>query len=110
MKLINYAEMQTKLVKELDKLPTYIKDRYGFTTYCQHNASMRGGIHKALKCLEQCQMYVATDGHTYGKWIISSDGCCPYCSECKNEPQSGIMTNYCPSCGAEMVVTNTLCF
>ena len=54
MKLINYAEMQTKLVKELDKLPTYIKDRYGFTTYCNHNASMRGGIHKALKCLEQC--------------------------------------------------------
>ena len=52
-------------------------------------------------------MYVATDGHMYGKWIISSDGCYPYCSECKNEPQSGIMTNYCPNCGAEMVVTNT---
>lgn len=102
MKLINYAEMQIKLVKELDKLPTYIKDRY-----CRHNASMRGGIHKALKCLEQCQMYVATDSHTYGKWIISTDGCYPYCSECKNEPQNGVMTNYCPNCGAEMVVTNT---
>ena len=95
MKLINYAEMQTKLVKELDKLPTYIKDRYGFTTYCTHNASMRGGIHKALKCLEQCQMYVATDGHTYGKWIISNNGCYPYCSISSRLISSQLCRDFC---------------
>lgn len=38
----------------------------------------------------------------HGRWIISSDGYYPYCSECKEEPESGKMTNYCPSCGAAM--------
>ena len=37
-----------------------------------------------------------------GKWEICSDGYYPYCSECKAEPESGKMTNYCPRCGADM--------
>ena len=37
-----------------------------------------------------------------GHWIISSDGYYPYCSECKSEPKSGEMTDFCPSCGAKM--------
>ena len=37
-----------------------------------------------------------------GRWIISSDGYYPYCSECKEEPKYGEMTNYCPNCGAKM--------
>lgn len=37
-----------------------------------------------------------------GHWIISSDGYYPYCSECKSEPKSGEMTDFCPSCGADM--------
>lgn len=37
-----------------------------------------------------------------GKWVISSDGYYPYCSECKNEPKHGEKTNYCPRCGARM--------
>ena len=37
-----------------------------------------------------------------GHWIICSDGYYPYCSECKHEPKSGIMTKYCPNCGAYM--------
>lgn len=35
-----------------------------------------------------------------GRWLINSDGYYPYCSECKEEPKSGIMTHYCPNCGA----------
>lgn len=35
-------------------------------------------------------------------WEISSDGYYPYCSNCKNEPKSKEMTNYCPNCGAKM--------
>lgn len=31
-----------------------------------------------------------------------SDGYYPYCSECMNEPQNRIMTDYCPNCGAYM--------
>lgn len=38
----------------------------------------------------------------HGEWIISSDGYYPYCSNCKNEPKNGIMSNYCPICGARM--------
>ena len=37
-----------------------------------------------------------------GRWYINSDGYYPYCSECKNEPKSGLMTDFCPSCGADM--------
>ena len=37
-----------------------------------------------------------------GEWIISSDGYYPYCSECKNEPKNGVMTDFCPNCGAKM--------
>lgn len=37
-----------------------------------------------------------------GHWIICSDGYYPYCSECKHRQQSGIMTKYCPDCGAKM--------
>lgn len=37
-----------------------------------------------------------------GHWVICSDGYYPYCSECKHEPKSGIMTKYCPDCGAKM--------
>ena len=37
-----------------------------------------------------------------GKWEICSDGYYPYCSNCKSEPESGKMTDYCPHCGAYM--------
>lgn len=37
----------------------------------------------------------------HGKWIISSDGYYPYCSECHYRPEKH-MTNYCPDCGARM--------
>lgn len=38
----------------------------------------------------------------HGRWLINSDGYYPYCSECKEEPKNGIMTHYCPNCGAKM--------
>lgn len=38
----------------------------------------------------------------HGKWIISSDGYYLYCSCCKEEPESRVMTKYCPHCGAQM--------
>ena len=38
----------------------------------------------------------------HGRWIISSDGYFPYCSECKNEPRYGVMSKHCPNCGARM--------
>lgn len=38
----------------------------------------------------------------HGRWIIKPDGYYPYCSECKQEPAGGIMTDYCPHCGVHM--------
>ena len=38
----------------------------------------------------------------HGEWVVCSDGYYPYCSECKEEPKGGAMTNYCPNCGAVM--------
>ena len=35
-------------------------------------------------------------------WLINSDGYYPYCSACMTEPKDGIMTDFCPSCGAKM--------
>lgn len=37
-----------------------------------------------------------------GKWLINSDGYYPYCSNCKNEPTSRVMTDFCDHCGADM--------
>lgn len=42
-----------------------------------------------------------------GFWLINSDGYYPYCSECMNEPQNRIMTDYCPNCGAYMKGENS---
>ena len=40
---------------------------------------------------------------SYAKWLISADGYYPYCSNCKEEPKSGLMTKFCPNCGKRMI-------
>lgn len=37
-----------------------------------------------------------------GEWKINCDGYYPYCSNCKNEPKNGVMSDFCPNCGADM--------
>ena len=37
-----------------------------------------------------------------GEWKINSDGYYPYCSRCGKEPKNGVMTDFCPNCGADM--------
>lgn len=38
----------------------------------------------------------------YGEWRINCDGYYPYCSNCGTEPKNGVMSNFCPECGAYM--------
>lgn len=38
----------------------------------------------------------------HGEWVINSDGYYPYCSICETEPKNGVMSKYCPECGAKM--------
>ena len=37
-----------------------------------------------------------------GEWKINPDGWYPYCSNCGTEPKNGVMSNFCPECGADM--------
>ena len=37
-----------------------------------------------------------------GEWKINCDGYYPYCSRCGYEPKGGLMSNFCPNCGADM--------
>ncbi len=37
-----------------------------------------------------------------GEWKINCDGYYPYCSNCGCEPKNGVMSNFCPDCGANM--------
>ena len=53
------------------------------------------------KCIKEAPA-ADVESVRHGKWLINSDGYYPYCSECKEEPKSGIMTNYCPNCGAKL--------
>ena len=54
----------------------------------------------------------AVEQQKTGKWLISSDGYYPYCSECGNEPNWSIvkfgLPDHCPLCKAEMLNTETL--
>lgn len=58
MKLINYEEYKNKLLEVRDSIPLTVPaasyELMREKPYAQGMA-MRGGIHKALKCLEQCQ-------------------------------------------------------
>lgn len=38
----------------------------------------------------------------HGEWKISSDGYYPYCNNCKTEPKNGVLSKFCPECGAKM--------
>ena len=38
----------------------------------------------------------------HAHWIICSDGYYPYCSECGEEPQSGLLEEFCPNCLSHM--------
>ena len=55
MRLIDADEFKAKLLKERDAIPLTCQERYGFGVAIpnKHGTSMRGGIRKALRCMEQ---------------------------------------------------------
>ena len=55
------------------------------------------GIEQALNELPSVQPEQKT-----GRWLVSSNGYYPYCSNCRMEPQGRLMTDFCPNCGAKM--------
>lgn len=55
MRLIDADALKEKLLKERDAIPLTCTERYGFGVEFpnHHGQSMRGGIKKALRCMEQ---------------------------------------------------------
>jgi NADH pyrophosphatase NudC (nudix superfamily) len=58
-------------------------------------------ICSALKLLEKAEQGLIRLP-AYGEWRINCDGYYPYCSNCGTEPKNGVMSNFCPECGAYM--------
>lgn len=76
--------------------------------YIEREATLREleslGITKNMKAHRKINTIPAADvvEVRHGEWVICSDGYYPYCSICKAEPKNGVMSNYCPNCGAKM--------
>lgn len=122
MRLINYEEYKNKLLEIRDSIPLTVPaatyELMREKPYAQGMA-MRGGIHKALKCLEQCQNVSDVAPVRHGRWI----GCngeivdwdennpgCPkhscFCNICKSwltaSDEFPVIAYFCPNCGAKM--------
>ncbi|MBR5199327.1 MAG: hypothetical protein IKW20_05805 [Bacteroidales bacterium] len=57
-RLIDYNELKQLILEERDKIPLELPpERYGFgiPRRNHHGDSIRGGIRKALRCMEQCK-------------------------------------------------------
>lgn len=71
MRLINYEEYKSKLLAVRDSIPTMIpadSDEISKGNPFHHGMSVRAGIHKALRCLEQCQS-VTGMSYKHGWWM-----------------------------------------
>lgn len=53
MRTIDADVFKEKLLKERNAIPLTFKERYGFEMPNKHGNSMRGGIRKALRCMEE---------------------------------------------------------
>lgn len=109
MKLINYEEYKNKLLEIRDSIPLTVPaatyELMREKPYAQGMA-MRGGIHKALKCLEQCQNVSDVAPVVHGRWE-NGNPICPICGEDKFKDLDADIwcdwqPDYCPNCGAKM--------
>lgn len=109
MKLINYEEYKNKLLEVRDSIPlTVPAASYELMREKPdaHGMSMRGGIRKALKCLEQCQNVSDVVPVVYGEWGTGrfnpeTGNYEEQCTHCRNF-STEYSKPYCPNCGAKM--------
>ena len=115
MWLINGNELKQRLLAERDKIPYMLPGavyEFGVPRRNHHGDSMRGGIRKALRCLEQCEHINAVPvDDECGHWEVDENYLYPIykCSVCKEEfvtmdgTPADNLWNYCPNCGKKMV-------
>jgi hypothetical protein len=130
MRLIDADVLKDLILKERDAIPKTIVERYAFGVASpnHHGNSMRGGIRKALRCMEQTptidpeslrpvgqwdwkhrhkggfHKYTGVDeyGETHTITVDERFECNePYCPNCGKWNESAYL-NYCPNCGAKM--------
>ena len=109
MKLINYEEYKNKLLKVRDSIPLTVPAasyELMLEKPYTHGMSMRGGIRKALKCLEECQNVSDVAPVVYGEWgagrfNLETGNYEEQCTHCRNFSQE-YDKPYCPNCGAKM--------
>lgn len=106
MRLIDADALKEKLLKERDAIPKTITERYGFgvETPNKNGDFMRGGIRKALRCMEQTPTIDAVPV-VHAKWKLNRDGSgtCSNCIRTRNDVwDMGNLDNYCSYCGAMM--------
>jgi hypothetical protein len=85
-------------IKKSDFMNMIKEDFCDFCDYCTGDCQ----IEDVIREVEKLPITEAVSLTPAAKWEICSDGYYPYCSNCKSEPQSRIMTDYCPTCGAWM--------
>ncbi len=118
MRLIDADALKEKLLKERDAIPKTITERYGFgvETPNKNGDFMRGGIRKALRCMEQTPTIDAVPV-VHGRWnftdFVGEDWYSIKraweCSICRHQVESKSKNHiypkhmkYCPNCGAKM--------
>ena len=67
-----------------------------------HGLSFSAEAYERAANLTACMPNEDVQPVVHGRWIISSDGYYPYCSECKERPE-GKPTKFCPNCGARLI-------
>ena len=72
MRLIDADALKEKILKERDAIPKTVTERYSFGVGFpnHHGNSMRGGIRKALRCMEQTPTIDPESLRPQGEWYI----------------------------------------
>lgn len=109
MRLIDATRLVQLTLVERDKIPLLIAERYSFgcQTQNKHGNSMRGGIRKVLRLIEQAPTIDAVPV-VHARWQDH------HCTKCKNEAAllyecigddegfAWFHSDFCPNCGAKM--------
>ena len=112
MRPIDADALKEALLKERDKIPLEITELYslGSPSPNKHGEAMRGGIRKALRCMENTPTLDVKPA-AHGRWILDSfpphhvtvDGylICSKCNSCFYRIK-GRKFKRCPNCGTKM--------
>ena len=112
MRPIDADALKEALLEERDKIPLEVVERYsfGYPSPYRHGQSMRGGIGKALRCMEETPtldyapvVHIQWMLHEMHLRRVTVDGFV-VCPECEHhfDRIKGTWFKRCPECGALM--------